>query len=157
MAADDFESTVPESNKNKVTVEALYAALALGDSNKVAKLLASDLEWWFHGPPGCQHMMRVLTGKSYYSEFTFHPRSLTGIGGDYVIVEGWEGAQAYWVHVWTWKNGQITQFREYFNTSLTVREVPAPRWTTARASQTLWQSQTRELFDQSLPGLLLAI
>ncbi|KAI3414488.1 uncharacterized protein J3R85_016237 [Psidium guajava] len=157
MAADDVESTVPESNKNKVTVEALYAALALGDFDEVAKLLASDLEWWFHGPPGCQHMMRVLTGESDYSKFRFHPRSITAIGDDYVIAEGWEGAQAYWVHAWTLKNGLITQFREYFNTWLTVREVSVPRWEMARASHMLWQSQARELFDLSLPGLLLAI
>ncbi|KAI6698574.1 hypothetical protein NL676_018693 [Syzygium grande] len=157
MTADDNEPTVPESIKNKVTVKALYAALALGNSDVVPKLLASDLEWWFHGPPHCQHMMRVLTGESDFSEFTFHPRSITAIGDDYVIAEGWEGAQAYWVHVWMLKNGLITQFREYFNTWLTVRKVSSPRWDVARASHTLWQSQTRELFGKSLPGLLLAI
>ncbi|KAF8041970.1 hypothetical protein BT93_A0539 [Corymbia citriodora subsp. variegata] len=157
MAVNDIEPAVPESNKNKVTVEALYTALALGSSDMVAKLLASDFEWWFHGPPCCQYMMRVLTGESDYSEFTFHPRSITAIGDNCVIAEGWEGAQAYWVHVWTLKNGLIMQFREYFNTSLTVREVSSPRCKVRRASHTLWQSQTRELFNQSLPGLLLAI
>ncbi|KAK3444916.1 hypothetical protein EUGRSUZ_A00640, partial [Eucalyptus grandis] len=133
------------------------AALALGDSAMVAKLLASDLEWWFHGPPHCQHMMRVLTGQSDYSEFTFHPRSTTAMGDDCVIAEAWEGAQAYWVHVWTLKNGLVAQFREYFNTWLTVREVSLPRRKAARASHTLWQSQPRDCFDRSLPGLLLAI
>ncbi|XP_010039519.2 senescence associated gene 20 [Eucalyptus grandis] len=157
MATDDLKPTTPASDKNKATVEALYSALALGDSDMVAKLLASDLEWWFHGPPRCQHMMRVLTGESDYSEFTFHPRSITAIGDDCVIAEGWEGAQSYWVHAWTLKNGLITQFREYFNTWLTVREVSSPRWEVRRASHTLWQSRKRELFDQSLPGLLLAI
>ncbi|XP_030466038.1 senescence associated gene 20-like [Syzygium oleosum] len=157
MATNDFESTVPESHKNKATVEALYAALALGDSTVVAKLLASDLEWWFHGPPRCQHMMRVLTGESDYSEFTFRPRSITAIGDECLIAEGWEGAQAYWVHVWTLKNGLITQFKEYFNTWLTVREVSSPRWEVARASHMLWQSHPRDLLDRSLPGLLLAI
>ncbi|XP_030466037.1 senescence associated gene 20-like [Syzygium oleosum] len=157
MATIDIEPTTPESGKNKATVEALYAALALGDSDKVAKLLASDLEWWFHGPPGCQHLMRVLTGESDCSAFTFHPRRITAIGDDCVIAEGWEGAQAYWVHAWTLKNGLITQLREYFNTWLTVREVSLPRWEVARANHTLWQSQVRDRFDGSLPGLLLAI
>ncbi|KAF7846637.1 hypothetical protein BT93_A0541 [Corymbia citriodora subsp. variegata] len=157
MATDDIEPTMPESNKNKATVEALYAKLALGHSDVVAKLLASDLEWWFHGPPRRQHMMRVLTGESDYSEFAFHPRSITAIGDGYVIAEGWEGAQAYWVHVWTLKNGLITQLREYFNTWLTVREVSLPRWEVARANHTLWQSQARDRYDRSLPGLLLAI
>ncbi|KAK3444918.1 senescence associated gene 20 [Eucalyptus grandis] len=157
MATNDLKSTSPESDKNKATIKALYAALALGESNKVAELLASDLEWWFHGPPGCQHMMRTLTGKSDYSAFPFHPRSITAIGTDYVIAEGWEGAQAYWVHVWTLKNGLIAQFREYFNTWLIVRDVSSPRREAARASYTLWQSQPRDHFEQSLPGLLLAI
>ncbi|KAF8041971.1 hypothetical protein BT93_A0540 [Corymbia citriodora subsp. variegata] len=136
---------------------ALYAALALRDSAVVAKLLASDLEWWFHGPPRCQHMMRVLTGESDYSEFTFHPRSITAVGDDFVIAEGWEGEQAYWVHVWKLKHGLITQFRENFNTWLTVREVSSPKWEAGRACHTLWQSQPRDCFDRSLPGLLLAI
>ncbi|KAI6698575.1 hypothetical protein NL676_018694 [Syzygium grande] len=157
MATNDLESTVPESHKNKATVKALYTALALGDSAVVAKLLASDLEWWFHGPPRCQHMMRVLTGESDYSEFTFRPRSITAIGDECLIAEGWEGAQAYWVHVWTLENGLITQFKEYFNTWLTVREVSSPRWEVARASDMLWQSHPRDLLDRSLPGLLLAI
>ncbi|XP_030541818.1 wound-induced protein 1-like [Rhodamnia argentea] len=157
MAADDIEPTVPESNKNKVTVEALYAALTLGNSDKVAKLLASDLEWWFHGPSRCQHMMRVLTGELEYSKFTFHPRSVTAIGDGYVITEGWEGAQAYWVHVWPLENRLITQFQDYFNMWLTVSEVLAPQWEAVRASHTLWQSQTREIFDPSLPRLSLAI
>ncbi|KAF8041969.1 hypothetical protein BT93_A0538 [Corymbia citriodora subsp. variegata] len=157
MAASDHKPITPESDKNKATVEALYSTLALGESDKVAKLLASDLEWWFHGPPSCQHMMRVLTGESDYLAFPFHPRSITAIGDDCVIAEGWEGVQAYWVHVWTLKNGLIAQFREYFNTWLTVREVSLPRGEAARASHTLWQSQPREHFDRSLPGLLLAI
>ncbi|KAI3414489.1 uncharacterized protein J3R85_016238 [Psidium guajava] len=157
MAANDIESTMPESDKNKATVEALYAALALGDSTVMAKLLASDLEWWFHRPSRCHNMKKVPTGESDYAEFTFRPRSATAIGDDYVIAEGWEGLQAYWVHVWTLKNWLITRFREYFNTWLTVREVSLPRWEVAPASHMLWQSQRRDLLYRSLPGLLLAI
>ncbi|KAI3414487.1 uncharacterized protein J3R85_016236 [Psidium guajava] len=157
MASSEIELTKPESAKHKTTVEALYGALAIGNSDKVAKLLASDLEWWFHGPPSCQHMMRVLTGESDYSAFPFRPRTTTALGDDCVVAEGWEGAHAYWVHVWTLKNGIITQFREYFNTWLTVREVSSPRWEAAGASHTLWQSQPSDRFDRSLPGLLLPI
>ncbi|XP_058739787.1 senescence associated gene 20-like [Vicia villosa] len=152
--------------QNKSIVEILYKAL-LGQGamefQMVAKLLASDLEYWFHGPPKCQHMMRVLTGEIDHKKgFKFEPRSVTSIG-DCVIVEGWEG-QAYWVHVWTLKNGLITQFREYFNTWLVVRDLRPLRWEEDDhhhhkhdSMMTLWRSQPRDLYRRSLPGLVLAI
>ncbi|KAK7339996.1 hypothetical protein VNO77_20687 [Canavalia gladiata] len=140
--------------QNKAIVEMLYKALlGQGTMDKVAKLLASDLEWWFHGPPQCNHMMRMLTGETDHKKgFRFEPRSVAAIG-DCVITEGWEG-QAYWVHVWTLKNGLMTQFREYFNTWLVVRDLRSPGW---EDSITLWQSQPRDLYRRSLPGLVLAI
>ncbi|KAF3448016.1 hypothetical protein FNV43_RR08724 [Rhamnella rubrinervis] len=165
--ANDSASEPPFSDptqelENKSTVETLYKALSLGKAEAAATLLASDLEWWFHGPPQCNHMMRILTGEessSSHVAFRFQPRNVTAIG-DCVIVEGWEGAKVYWVHVWTVKGGVITQFREYFNTWLTVRDVrpPPTRWEVGQEkSLTLWQSQPRDLFQRSLPGLLLAI
>ncbi|KAM7532055.1 hypothetical protein LguiB_035465 [Lonicera macranthoides] len=145
-----------EETQNKAIVDALYKALTSGDTKKVAALLASDLEWWFHGPHNCHHMMRILTGESTYTEFKFEPRSITAID-DRVIVEGWEGAQVYWVHVWSLKESLITQFREYFNTWLTVRELRPVDWVVRHQGSTLWQSQPRDLFSRSLPGLMLAI
>uniref|UniRef100_A0A5B6YJ35 Putative wound-induced protein 1 n=1 Tax=Davidia involucrata TaxID=16924 RepID=A0A5B6YJ35_DAVIN len=152
MAAKDVESPVSELEiENKATVDALYKALASGETKMVAGLLASDLEWWFHGPQNCQYMMRVLTGESGHGEFRFEPRSITDIDDGRVIAEGWEGAQVYWVHVWTLKDGLITQFREYFNTWLTVTELRL------HDIPTVWQSQPRDLVNRSLPGLVLAI
>ncbi|XP_021901370.1 wound-induced protein 1 [Carica papaya] len=150
------ESEVVE-NQNRAIVEELYKALSEDNAGMVAKLLASDLEWWFHGPPRCQHMMRMLTGASSRAEFRFEPRSIEVIG-ECVIAEGWEGAQAYWVHVWTLKDGLITQFREYFNTWLTVTDFRSPTWEIPHVTTlTLWQSQPRDLARRSLPGLVLAI
>ncbi|THG09328.1 wound-induced protein 1-like [Camellia sinensis] len=144
------QSVLPE-NQNKMAVSMLYKALASGgDTYRVAGLLATDLEWWFHGPQNCQHMMRVLTNESARAVFKFEPRSISAID-DQVIVEGWEGAQAYWVHVWTLRDGLITQFREYFNTWLTMTEL------IGHESPTLWQSQPQDLVNRSLPGLVLAI
>ncbi|CAL5192416.1 unnamed protein product [Lathyrus oleraceus] len=151
--------------QNKSIVETLYKAL-LGQGamefQTVSKLLASDLEYWFHGPPKCQHMMKVLTGEIDHKKgFKFEPRSVSSIG-DCVIVEGWEG-EAYWVHVWTLKNGLITQFREYFNTWLVVRDLRPLRWEEDHhhhkhdSMMTLWRSQPRDLYRRSLPGLVLAI
>lgn len=154
-----MDSRLPESEperENKATVNALYKALAKGDTKKVAGLIGNDLEWWFHGPQNCHHMMRVLTGESSYNEFKFEPRSITAID-DRVIVEGWEGAKVYWVHVWTVKNGLILQFREYFNTWLTVTELRPMSWVVRHQGSTLWQSQPRDLFKRSLPGLMLAM
>ncbi|KAL6987923.1 hypothetical protein U1Q18_013669 [Sarracenia purpurea var. burkii] len=152
MAAPNADSVESEpETQNMAVVNTLYKALANGETETVAGLLATDLEWWFHGPQNCQHMMRVLTGESAAAEFKFEPRSITAIDGGRVIAEGWEGAQAYWVHVWTLKDGLITQFREYFNTWLTVTEL------IGRQSPTRWQSRSRDHVSRSLPGLVLAI
>ncbi|CAN4115951.1 unnamed protein product [Withania somnifera] len=143
-------------NKNKAKMRNLYKALACtcGDTKKVTRLIADDLEWWFHGPQNCHYMMKLLTGElSNKNSFKFEPRSVDAIG-DRVIAEGWEGAKAYWVHVWTLKDGVITQFREYFNTWLTVTEL---RPMGLVRSATLWQSHPRDLAKRSLPGLMLAI
>ncbi|KAK3029515.1 hypothetical protein RJ639_037536 [Escallonia herrerae] len=158
MEAKDAGMAVPEpGNQNKAIVHALYRALASGDTEKVARITASDLEWWFHGPQNCHHMMRVLTGESAHTDFRFEPRSVTVIDGGRVIAEGYEGAHVYWVHVWTLKEGLIVQFREYFNTWLTVTELRPLSWVVRQESSTLWQSQPRDLFNRSLPGLMLAI
>ncbi|KAI9116199.1 hypothetical protein K1719_013129 [Acacia pycnantha] len=168
QAAAGMDRRLEVAVQNRATVEALYKALlGQGHMDKVALLIASDLEYWFHGPPGRQHMMRILTGESAPNRagFRFEPRSVTAIG-DCVITEGWEG-QAYWVHVWTLKNGFITKFREYFNTWLVVKDlrptpaVAAVAWVEEDQKKvekmTLWQSQPRDLYRRSLPGLLLAI
>ncbi|GJS48907.1 wound-induced protein 1-like protein [Tanacetum coccineum] len=142
--------------KNQAIVKALYKALAAGDTKNVSEILASDLEWWFHGPQNCHHMMRMLTGEALHTEFTFEPRSITTIGDEMVIAEGYEGANVYWVHVWALnKDGLITRFREYFNTWLTVKELRVRPVKENRS--TVWRSQPRDLFRRSLPGLMLAI
>lgn len=151
------EKVLKVEMQNKATVEMLYKALlGQGTMDIVAKLVASDLEWWFHGPPHSQHMMKVLTGETAHNKgFRFEPRRVSAIG-ECVIAEGWEG-QAYWVHVWTLKSGLITQFREYFNTWLVVRDLRAAGWEDRQDSMPLWQSQPRDLYRRSLPGLVLAI
>ncbi|KAG6680928.1 hypothetical protein I3842_13G066800 [Carya illinoinensis] len=137
---------------NKMIVKMLYKALARGDADTIARVVGPDLEWWFHGPPQCQHMMKILTGESMHTEFKFRPRSIVAVG-DRVIMEGWDGFKVYWVHVWTLKEDMIVQFREYFNTLLTVL---------LRISETgdetlVWRSDPREISKRSLPDLVLAI
>ncbi|KAI3507310.1 hypothetical protein L1887_22253 [Cichorium endivia] len=149
--------------QNQATVNALYKALTVGDTKIVAGILATDLEWWFHGPQNCHHMMRMLTGEAPHTEFKFEPRSITTIDDHIVIAEGYEGANVYWVHVWALKDGLITRFREYFNTWLTVKELRVRPvgwplgWVGKDNRSTVWRSQPRDLFRRSLPGLMLAI
>ncbi|XP_031103900.1 wound-induced protein 1-like [Ipomoea triloba] len=151
FSSEITETPADDDGDKAAIVRALYAALAAGDSGKVGGIVAGDLEWWFHGPQKCHHMMNMLTGKS--TAFRFEPRSVDVIE-DRVIVEGWEGAQAYWVHVWTIQHGLITQFREYFNTWLTVTEL---RRVGRLSSSTVWWSHPRDLAKRSLPGLMLTI
>ncbi|MCL7022231.1 hypothetical protein MKW94_002262 [Papaver nudicaule] len=130
---------------NRRTIRALYEAFKERDIETIQRLLASDIEWWFHGPPAHQYMMRFLTGTSCNSctgsrtssassssssdedtedssSFSFVPSSIAAFGS-LVIVEGCDlSRQVSWVHVWTVSddNGIVTQVREYFNTSLTI-------------------------------------
>ncbi|CAM8977018.1 unnamed protein product [Rhodiola kirilowii] len=147
------------ATQNQAIVISLYKALAMeGQCKAISSVLASDLEWRFHGPPRRNYMMRILTGASLPGEFCFNPKNVASID-DVVIVEGWEGAQAYWVHVWNVKDGMIVHFKEYFNTWLIVKELKPAGWMVQRkeSSSTLWQSALRGVHKRSLPGLLLAI
>ncbi|KAF2319225.1 hypothetical protein GH714_014061 [Hevea brasiliensis] len=112
--------------RTKRVVLALYEALRSRDVDTVHQILASDLEWWFHGPPSHQYMMRLLTGSekvgksSSTGTFEFNPEFIRSFGS-IVIAEGCDSSRSIsWVHAWTVTDGIITQVREYFNTSLTV-------------------------------------
>eukprot|EP01018_Ginkgo_biloba_P000434 Gb_04216 [translate_table: standard] len=145
-----------ELEYNKGVVRQLYGALLCGDAKTVGRLLASDLEWWFHGPPRCEHMMRLLTGASTYNQFSFNPQSISAVG-DKVLVEGREDESVYWVHVWTVKDGIITQVRECFNTSLVVREFKPSLLRQNQPCYPIWQSELGKSKGKSMPGLVLAI
>ncbi|KAI3891747.1 hypothetical protein MKX03_020885 [Papaver bracteatum] len=130
---------------NRRTIQALYKALNVRDVETIQRLIASDIDWWYHGPPGHQYLMQFLTGTSsnrctgsrtssvssssssddhedIEDSFSFVPSSINAFGS-LVIVEGCDLSRVVsWVHVWTVSddNGIVTQLREYFNTSLTI-------------------------------------
>ncbi|KAJ4971248.1 hypothetical protein NE237_004347 [Protea cynaroides] len=160
-------------------VKALYEALSTRDVEAVHRLLAPDIEWWFHGPPSHQHMMRLLTGTSSDKPFVFLPLSFTAIGTT-VLVEGTDKNRSVsWIHAWTVNtDGIITQVREYFNTSLTVTRIfensnqsssasPSSSSSSSSSSpvslvssfkcQQLWQSKLSYAIGKDVPGLVLAI
>ncbi|XP_026429967.1 uncharacterized protein LOC113326455 [Papaver somniferum] len=62
---------------NTRTICALYQALSARDKETIERLLASDIEWWYHGPPAHQYMMRFLTGTGSNSSRTSSASSLS--------------------------------------------------------------------------------
>ncbi|KAJ8764141.1 hypothetical protein K2173_005051 [Erythroxylum novogranatense] len=172
--ANSEESSESSSSKNQEVVLALYDALKSRNVGTVNKILASDLEWWFHGPPSHQFLMRLLTGAEEESNscFEFVPFNITSFG-PLVISEGCDNSRSIsWVHAWTVTDGVITQVREYFNTSLTVtrlgneaqpsdcRSKPKLASTseiTSLRCPSVWESSFSNLDGKSVPGLVLAI
>ncbi|KAJ8478777.1 hypothetical protein OPV22_022504 [Ensete ventricosum] len=153
-------------DRNKWAVLTLYEALNARDVERVQQLLAPDIEWWFHGPPEHQHMMRMLTGadeeETAAAAFRFQPERVAAFGST-VVAEG-SAPDAAWVHAWTVApDGIITQVREYFNTSLTITRVAAASSASSKepAGSThclpLWQSRRPDPPEKSFPGLVLAI
>lgn len=159
------QTELEESNpNNQRVVLALYDALSSRDVDTVTKLLAPDLEWWFHGPPSHQFMMRLLTGTDTSSSdtFQFSPQSFHTIGST-VLVEGCNpDLSISWIHAWTvTADGIITQVREYFNTSLTVTRFGNAGKSAISIAPlhcpSLWESTLSNWGGKSVPGLVLAI
>lgn len=149
----------PEDSRNQAVVAALYAALKSRDTEAIQKILAPDLEWWFHGPPSYQFLMRLLTGEQD-SQFQFSPHRLSAFGPT-VLAEGFDQSRSIaWVHAWTVADGIITQVREYFNTSLTVTRfgnTDAATGVVPLSCTSLWESSLPDWVGKSVPGLVLAI
>lgn len=182
ILADSSDSS--SSRKNQEVVLAFYDALKSRDVDTVHQILAHDLEWWFHGPPSHQFLMRLLTGGKQHdnnnnvddddASFDFVPLFITTFGS-IVIAEGCDSSRSiYWVHAWTVSaDGIITQVREYFNTSLTVtrlgnqKQPQASDYPSKSTSSTaeivpvhcpsVWESSLSNRDGKSVPGLVLAI
>ncbi|KAI7745839.1 hypothetical protein M8C21_005515 [Ambrosia artemisiifolia] len=162
--ADQQQNLTVADECNHNMVSNLYNALATRDATTVHRLLAPNIEWWFHGPPSCNRLMRLLTGCTTSNgdhSFEFKPISVVSIGS-VVLAEGYfhKSCEVSWVHAWTVKDGVITQVREYFNTSVTVTRfaksanvhVGSPG---VDKCQCVWQSQLTD--HASMPSLLLAV
>ncbi|KAK1409391.1 hypothetical protein QVD17_35917 [Tagetes erecta] len=151
-----------EDTSNKSVVLHLYDALSSRDVHTVHKLLAPDLEWWFHGPHSHQFMMRLLTGTDDNESFNFVPHSVDAFGST-VIAEGCDPVRdIFWIHAWTVNSsGVITQVREYFNTSLTVTRFANNSSKSVSITSlhcpSVWESSLSNRVGKSVPGLVLAI
>ncbi|KAL0900418.1 hypothetical protein Bca101_084379 [Brassica carinata] len=152
-----LDTLADSETKNRDVVLKLYDALRSRDVESVHKTLTPDLDYWFHGPPPHQFLMRTLTGVS--PPFQFSPLSVVSFGST-VIAEGCDAATSVsWIHAWTVSHGVITQVREYSNTSLTVTRiggVVAGRSAEIRPSHcpSVWESKFSGRAGKSVPGLL---
>lgn len=143
---------------NKKLVTDLYKALISKDTNTMQHLLASDLEWWFHGPPCHRHyLVPILTGSSSsISQKSLVPNLIIGFGS-VIVAEGYdEKNMVWWVHAWSISDGIITEVREYVNTSVYVTKLGLHSEDVVVGStcNCIWQSK---LCDGSVPGLILTI
>ncbi|PWA52753.1 senescence-associated protein 20 [Artemisia annua] len=150
---------------NKNIICDFYKALSARDTNTVHRLLAQDIDWWFHGPPAHKYnLMQVLTGtRDFEDNDSYEPLIVVSIGS-MVVAEGYhihERRKTYWVHVWTVENEKIiTQVREYLDTSVTVTRITkssnvleaSPR---SPESKKMWESKLGD--SVSVPRLLLVL
>ncbi|KAG5416167.1 hypothetical protein IGI04_003734 [Brassica rapa subsp. trilocularis] len=156
----ELDTLADSYTKNRAVVLKLYDALRSRDAESVHRILTPDLDYWFHGPPPHQFLMRTLTGVS--PPFEFAPLSVVSFGST-VIAEGCDAASSVsWIHAWTVSHGIITQVREYSNTSLTVTRiggVVAGRSAEIARSHcpSVWESKFSGRAGKSVPGLVLAI
>ncbi|KAG2391470.1 Wound-induced protein [Vigna angularis] len=151
-----------QEDRNKRTITDLYKAITSEDTNTMHRLLAPDLEWWFHGPPSHRHHLiphlTAATTSSSSSKPVLVPDLIVGFGS-VTIAEGFDETNlVWWVHAWTTTaDGVITEIREYVNTSVTVTRLGFHGSDDVVASAmctSVWQSK---LCDESVPGLILAI
>ncbi|KAK8959781.1 hypothetical protein KSP40_PGU006818 [Platanthera guangdongensis] len=132
--------------------------LSAGDTQAAAGLLASDLEWRFHGPPGREYMMHILIGvdDACLCGFRFDTVRIAD-AGRWVVADG-QGFggeyDVYWVHAWAVEGGVITQFREYFDTLVTIQEFGTSGRSFGKG--TVWESRESGTGRQ-LPAIVLPL
>jgi uncharacterized protein len=129
---------------NLRTVEAVYAAFGRGDLGALLNTLGEDVVWEHPGPAdipwagerrGRDEVAQFFIAVNQHLEVEqFAPRSFV-TRGDEVIVLGYErmrtriGGRVYgthWVHAFTVRDGRITGFREYTDTSAIAEALGAP-------------------------------
>lgn len=120
-------------------VQAAYEAFGRGDIPGLLGMLAADVAWEVvgqdgayptfgkrHGPEGALAFFHAVGATESFDAFTprrFHAAGeVVTVEGDCAITLKTNGAQmAYdWVHIWTVAGGQVTGFREFYDTALVV-------------------------------------
>jgi cytochrome c553 len=124
------------NNDPKAVVQSLYAAFNAGDLEAAKALIADDAIWTYHGPDYIVPFAGVFHGPQGVGEFVriveetlAQPRAGQReflVSGDQVAVPGWEEsivkATGAWyrvdnVHLFTVRDGKITRYEEFINSS----------------------------------------
>jgi ketosteroid isomerase-like protein len=114
----------------------LYDAFKAGAIDKVIAGMAADIDWQTHGrpkdfptigrwrgPAGAQEFFRLVGESLDVKEFAPHTFAAAA---DKVIVQGhyrWtvrttgKPVDSEWCHIFTLKNGKVTEFREFTDTA----------------------------------------
>lgn len=121
--------------QNLQTVRDAYAAFGRGDVQGVLDKLADDVQWELQGPKQIPYA-GVFNGKDGVTKFftllaqadevqAFEPRRFFA-EGDMVVVLGRYAARVKatgveastdWVHTFTFRDGKVCAWREYFDTA----------------------------------------
>lgn len=120
----------------RALVEEIYAAFGRGDLPTILERLSDDVRWEVAGRPSDYPMIGAWRGRLGATEFftklaatenitRFEPRRFH-VGADSVVVEGWaevalvaNGRRAAydWIHIWDVARGQVTRFKEFYDTA----------------------------------------
>lgn len=149
-----------EEYDNGILISKLYEAISKEDIVSLKSYLSLELDWWYHGPPGHQHMKFLLTGITWCKTYVFNPNEIWVIGNR-VFVEGLgRTPNGSWVHIWTIKDNLCVVLREYSNTAIMVTNV-APSLDEQSKNHHdvpyIWQSRLARIRDMNKPGIVLAI
>lgn len=136
---------------NLQKVQEMYAAFGRGDIPFILNTLASDVSWVVQGPATLP-MFGTRRGRQGVAEFfqtigqnlvieEFTPKQFV-VQGDQVVAIGMERGRAIktggrfegeWAHLFTFRNGQVTAFKEFCNTAAFV-EAFKPGWSACPAA-----------------------
>jgi len=129
---------------NTERVQQMYAAFGRGDIQAILNALSPDVTWAVQGPAWLPFFGN-RRGRQQAAQFfqaiaenldiqEFAPREFIA-EGDKVVVIGYERSQAKptgrpiegaWVHVFTFRGGQVVEFREFCDTAATAAAFPGP-------------------------------
>jgi len=120
---------------NEQTIRDAYAAFQRGDVEGVLDKLTDDVEWSLPGPSEIPYT-GIRHGKSGAAEFfrilsesdevqVMDPQTYVSSGNIVVVLGRYEArvkatgriAQTDWVHVFTFRDGKVAAWREYFDTA----------------------------------------
>jgi uncharacterized protein len=125
--------------QNTQLVQQAYAAFKRGDINGVLNIMADDVVWFLPGPPDIIPVTGQRRGKNQVAQFfaklsetqepeEFEPKQFIA-QGDTVVSLGhyrWKVKatgrrfESDFAHVFTIRNGKVTNFHEYFDTNAGV-------------------------------------